>query len=413
MTKNKLIFIITFAIAIRIFLMFSTYHPDLAGQSLSSYFWGFKNVINPYEHLLSLSSSHPLVKNFGVTDIFIYPPLTYFTLGTFQKIFAFSGLKQFLETVMNGYHIYQIPNLGYYLFLLKLPYLFVDLAVAYIIFLYFKETKYKYFASILWLFNPITLYTTFCMGVFDIIPVFFTVLALYYVKKNKLNAAALSIGFGVAFKMYPIFLLPFIILKASQRFLPRLKILLLGLLPVIVTNLPYLTSSAYRFMVFSPKSQKMLYMQWKLSGAEGLYPFLVFSILLFLQSQNLKIKTRFFNSYFFVFFLLLFSVTHYHPQWFIWITPFLLIELINFKLKDLWLYVILVLSYIFIVFTFENSLNIGLFAPLNPVLAQFSGTANFIASKTDINNLKSMIRSVFAGISLYFALTHINNAQKK
>jgi hypothetical protein len=24
-----------------------------------------------------------------------------------------------------------------------------------------------------------------------------------------------------------------------------------------------------------------------------------------------------------------------------------------------------------------------------------------------------MIRSVFAGISLYFALTHINNAQKK
>lgn len=413
MTKKKLIFIVLIAIAIRILLMFTTYHPDIAGQSLSAYFWGFKNIVNPYEHLLSLPATHPLVKNFGVLDIFIYPPLTYFTLGTFQKIFAFSGLQHFLETVMSGFNIYKISNLGYYLFLLKLPYLFVDLAVAYILFLYFKETKYKHLAPIIWLFNPVTLYTTFCMGVFDIIPVFFTVLALYYVKKNRLNASALAIGFGTAFKMYPIFLLPFIILKASQKFWPRVKILLIGLLPVIITNFPYLTSQAYRFMVFSPKSQKMLYMQWKLSGAEGLYPFLVFSILLFLQSQNLKIKTRFFNSYFFIFFLLLFSVTHYHPQWFVWITPFLIIEMINFKFKDLWLYTSLVLCYIFIVFTFENSLNVGLFAPINPILAQFTGTANFIASKTDINNLKSMVRSIFAGISIYFALTHINNAKEK
>jgi hypothetical protein len=389
-----------------------TYHPDIAGQSLSSYFWGFKNITNVYEHLLSLPSNHPLVTNFGVNDIFIYPPLTYFTLGTFQKIFAFTGLQSFLETVMSGVNIYKIQNLSLYLFVLKLPYIFFDFGTAYILYKYFKKQKTKYLAFILWIFNPVTLYATFCMGVFDIIPVFFTVLSAYFLKKNKLVLSALYMGIGIAFKMYPIFLLPFIIFK-SNNWINRIKIGIISILPVILTNLPFIFSSAYRYMVFSPKSQKMFYMEWMLSGAEGIFPFLLILSFLYLLCQNKSLRPKFYISYIFSVFLLLFSVTHYHPQWFIWISPFLIIELLNYKFKEAWLYVGLLSIYVFIIFTFENSLSVGLFAPLNNSLANFIGTQSIITKATDINILKSYFRSIFAGISLYLTFTHLNKSAKK
>jgi len=404
--KNKFIIPVVIAIIIRIFLMLFTYHPDIAGQSLSSYFWGFKNITNVYDHLLSLPPTHPLVRNFGVNDIFIYPPLTYFTLGTFQKIFAFTGLQNFLETVMSGVSIYKIQNLSLYLLLLKLPYIFFDFGVAIILYKYFKKAKTKYLAFLLWLFNPVTLYATFCMGVFDIIPVFFTVLSAYYLKKNKLGYSALFMGIGIAFKMYPIFLLPFIILK-SDKWLGRIKLSVISFLPIIITNLPFIFSSAYRYMVFSPKSQKMFYMEWMLTGAEGIFPFLLILTILYLFSQNKLFKPKFYISYFMAMFLLLLSITHYHPQWFIWITPFLIIELLNYKFKEAWIYVGLLAIYIFIIFTFENSLSVGLFAPLNNSLADFIGTQTLINKATDINILKSYFRSIFAGISFYLIITHL------
>jgi len=408
MLKTKYLIPILIGLVIRFFLMSFTYHPDLAGQSLSSYFWGSKNITNVYEHLLSLSPEHPLVRNFGVSDIFIYPPLTYFTLGTFQKIFSFTGLSNFLETVMSGTDIYKIPGLSWYLLVLKFPYLFFDFAVAFILYRYFDSPHQKYLAFILWIFNPVNLYVTFCLGVFDIIPVFFTVLSAYLLKKQKLSLSALSIGFGVAFKMYPLFLLPFIIFK-SNNWMQRFKLTIVSFLPIIVTNLPYIFSSAYRYMVFSPKSQKMFYMQWMLSGAEGIFPFLLILTILYLLSQNKSVKPKFYISYFLSVFLLLFSVTHFHPQWFLWITPFLIIELINYQFKEAWIYLGLLFIYVFIVFTFENSLSVGLFAPLNPALATFVGTQAMLTNLTDINVLKSYFRSIFAGISAYITYTHLKN----
>jgi len=412
--KQKNIFFIPIIIglAVRFLLMAFTYHPDIAGQSLSSYFWGFQNIPNVYEYLLSLPSNHPLVQNFGVNDIFIYPPLTYFTLGTFQKFFAFTGLQQFLETVMSGVNIYKIQNLSLYLFILKFPYIFFDFGIAFILYHYFKQPRTKYQALMLWLFNPISLYATYCMGVFDIIPVFFTVLSAFYLKKNKLLISALYMGVGIAFKMYPVFLLPFIILKTGN-WLSKAKIGLVSMLPVILTNLPFIFSSAYRYMVFSPKSQKMFYMQWMLSGAEGIFPFLLFLCLLYLFAQNKLFRPRYYITYFMATFLLLFSVTHYHPQWFIWIAPFLIIELLNYRFREAWIYVGLLTIYIFIVFTFENSLSIGLFAPLNNSLASFVGTQTIIAQITDINLLKSYVRSIFAGISAYLIISHLKTSDQK
>ncbi len=403
-SQKKLFLIMLLAISIRVFLMLFSYHPDLAGQTLSSYFFASKNIFNIYDYLLNLSPNHPLVKNFGVGDIFIYPPLTYFTLGIFQKILSPFNIYPFIQNIMNGVNIYTISNLNINLFLLKLPYLFIDILLAYLLTKLFNNDKQKKNIFILWLFNPVTLYTTFCMGVFDIIPVLFTVLSLIFIKDKKYCLSAAMLGIGAAYKMYPLYLLPILSFATSKNFKDFIKINFAGVIPLILTNIPFITSSAYRYMVFSPKSQKMLFMEWMMTNAEGIYPFILLTtILIIFASQKKDLFTKIPAQFYLIFFLILFSVTHYHPQWFIWVTPFILIDLVANNFKNFWSYLSLFAIYTFIVFTFENSLSVGLFAVINTNLNNFTGTANIISKFTDIFTLKSILRSVFAGISLYLS----------
>lgn len=142
-------------------------------------------------------------------------------------------------------------------------------------------------------------------------------------------------------------------------------------------------------------------MVWLVSGAEGLYPYILGFVLLCLFVSRAANPARNFYQYFLAFFLLLFGVTNYHPQWFIWITPFLVIEIVINKFRNFWLILSLYLCYLFIVLTFENSLSVGLFAPVNHSLANFPGLAKILAAKTDLNFLRGAVRSLFAGISLY------------
>lgn len=399
LTKGLVIALVA-AVVLRLIISAITYHPDLSGQLLSSYFFGYKNIINVYDYLAGLPVTHPLVKNFGVSDIFIYPPLTYFTLGSFLKIFAFIVPEKFFLDLMNGVSIYKLSNLSFNLILFKLPYLIVDIVVAFQIAGLFDEPQKKRWAFLLWLFNPVTLYATFMMGVFDIIPVLFTILALIFAKKKNLYLAAIMLSIGTAYKQYPIFLLPFLIF-AGKTFWDKVKILLCGLIPYFLTIAPYLSSSAFKYMVFGAKSQKEFFMEWMLSGAEGVYPYILGLTLIYLHSfRNKKILIDLWK-YFLAFFLVLFSVTHYHPQWFLWVTPFLVIELVMNQWRNLWLLVTLLACYIFIVLTFDNSLSVGLFAVANQTLNNFPGIDKLLAAKTDLFFIKSAVRSLFAGVSLY------------
>lgn len=410
--SKRLWFVLIVAITLRLMVMGTTFHPDLSGQLLTGYFFAFQNVPNIYDHLVNLPQSHPLVQNFGVGDIFIYPPLTYFTIGTFIKLFSWIVPESFFINLMNGESIYQQSSLVMNLVLLKLPYLLVDISVAFALASLFDDQKKKRWVFLLWIFNPVTFYATFAMGVFDIIPVLFTVLSLYFAKKKNLYLAAVMISLGAAYKQYPIFLLPFIVFSAKD-FWSRIKVIACGVLPYLLTIAPFLSSSAFKYMVFGAKSQKMFYMQWMVTGAEGIFPYLLGLVLIYLlayRSSNLASKLwRYYLSYF----LVLFSVTHYHPQWFIWVAPFIVIAMIVNNWRNLWLCITIFACYVFIVLTFENSLSVGLFAVVNQNLNIFPGIDKFLATKTDLVFLKSAVRSLFAGVSLFLIADLLRLSSKK
>lgn len=400
---KKLIPVLVIAILLRLLVMGITFHPDLSGQLLTSYFYAYENVVNIYDHLAGLPSTHPLVKNFGVSDIFIYPPITYFTLGSFLKFSSLFIPESFFLDLMNGISIYSLPNLSLNLAILKFPYLVIDILAAFALASLFENERQKRWALLLWLFNPVTLYATFMMGVFDIIPVIFTILSLYFAKKKNLLLSAIMLSLGAAFKQYPIFLLPFVVL-AGKDLRERIKITLCGLVPYILTLIPFLSSSAFKYMVFGAKSQKMFYMQWMVSGAEGIYPYVFGYLLLLWHSLKIGSLTENLWKYFLSYFLLLFSVTHFHPQWFLWGTPFLILELVENRWRSLWQVFTILACFVAIVLTFENSLSSGLFAVINPDLNQFQGIDKLVAQKTDLFFLKSTVRSILAATSLFLVL---------
>jgi hypothetical protein len=390
-------------VVLRLFLMPITAHPDLWGHSFSAYFLAYKGQLNIYDYVLDLPKSHPLVVNYGVNDIFIYPPLSYFTLGAFRLLVKPFADVNFIPWLMNNVgHFYDYPKLGLQLFLFKLPYLFVDVGCAFLLAGLFEESRKKKLAFILWMFNPVTIYATFMIGQLDILPVFFTILSCYFLKRGKSGWGLFCLGIGGAYKMYPLLLIPPAAFLFGTGFWKKLKLSLIGLLPYVLTILPYLGSKGFRAMVlFGSKETKMLFMSWPVTAAEGIFPFILGLILLYLLSYYWKSK-RPIETYFLSILLLILSVSSYHPQWFLWATPFLIWGLVSKSVKYIEVVVMILVLWFAITLLFEASLSYGLFAPVWHNLVDAPSLSVFVSRFTDVFQFKSLIRSVFAAASIFY-----------
>lgn len=391
-------------VIVRLILMPITVHPDLWGHSFTAYFFAYKGELNIYDFLLNLPKNNPLVLNYGVNDIFIYPPLAYFTLGFFRLLVRPVADPNFIPWLMvNIGHFYDYPSLGWQLTLFKLPYLFVDIGSAFLLSGLFDDLKKKKLAFALWMFNPLTIYATFMIGQLDILPVFFTVLSCYLIKKNEINWGLFSLGVGAAYKIYPLlFIVPAAFLL-GKTFWGKMKLLVIGILPYILTIAPYLGSKGFRAMVlFGPKETKMLFMSWPVTAAEGILPFVLVLTIIYLVSYFVKSKLSV-EHYFLFILLLLFSVTDYHPQWFLWLTPFLIWALVKYSLRYVEIVIAMLATWLIITLLFEASLSYGLFAPIWHNLVNAPSLANYLTKVTDVFQFRSIIRSVFAGASIFYA----------
>jgi len=396
--------ILALGVILRLVLMPITLHPDLLGHSFSAYFLAYEGKINLYETLAKLPADHPLVKNFGVSDIFIYPPLTYYTLGLFRilvKPLADPNFIPWLWSNLSQIHSY--PRLFEQLFLFKLPYLFLDVGLAFLLMALFTEPKQKKLAFAFWMLNPLAIYVTFMIGQLDLLPTFFTVLSLFLFKRKKIYWSAVAMGVAASYKMYPLFLLFPLAFLGSEKLFERLKIVAVGLAPFVFFIAPYLGSAAFRAQVFSPKSQKMLYMGWPLSGAEVVYPFVIFVGLIYFLAYYSRRKIDL-AVYFLAILLITFSVTHFHPQWFLWVMPFLIWELIENQFKNWVLTAVILSSWLIITLFFEPSLSYGLFNPIWPQLDKAVGLSEIVGRYTNIYQLKSLVRSVLAASSAFLVI---------
>ncbi|MBA7632975.1 hypothetical protein ES703_40531 [subsurface metagenome] len=298
------------------------------------------------------------------------------------------------------------PNIYRTLFFLKVPYLLFDLACALLLLRIFKDQKKGLRAFKFWMINPVAIFTLYIFGRFEVIPVFFILLSLYYVKKGKNILAALVLGISIATKFYSlIFLLPFVFI-AGDKIGERLKLLFLSLIPLLVMQIPNMLSrvqSEVGALAGSSFIDYLLAMRFK-------FPYIHDTVFIFIVGYTLVLLYMYYNSkfsfaslwkYMFVILLLLFATSFFHPHYFMWLSPFIAIQIAEDK-KFIGLYVIQVLCVAIYSFQWDRALAGHLFAPIFELyFVNAMSPFTFISQFYPAEKFIGIFRSIFSAISLW------------
>src|SRR3989339_103681 len=281
--KKYILIILSLGIVLRILLSFISYHSDIVPFDFAGKIISQGNITNFYDYLWDLPDNHPYLKVYP-KNLFNYPPLPYFFLGGASLLTTWivdpvihnNFVLNFSSTLGN-------PQLNLLLLLMKLPYFFFDIALAFVLMGLFKTEKEKKWAFALWIFNPVNIYATYMIGQFDIIPTFLTVLAISWVVRNKsLLPSAVLLGLGAGFKIFPLlFIIPLVLVKTDWW--ERFKILFTSGITYLVFSFPFILSEGFRrTAMLAGQTTKSFYAQIPISGGESVILFLVAVIFLYI-----------------------------------------------------------------------------------------------------------------------------------
>lgn len=150
-----------------------------------------------------------------------------------------------------SYAGWSVPHLPRAVFLMKLPWVFADLAIWGLALSSLDRSKRARF-SWLYLFFPSQLWVSFVMGQNDILPALMTVASLWCamraLRRERMAwsiGSVLCLGVGGGFKTYPMLLLVPVALFLGHSAVEFIGLVLAGLLPFAAAVLPYLRTDAF------------------------------------------------------------------------------------------------------------------------------------------------------------------------
>lgn len=201
------------------------------------------------------------------------------------------------------------------------------------------------------------------------------------------------------------FLIPLAGLTSSWK--KRITLFAVGFGTYFLSILPFLGSAGFRrTALVAGQTMKSMYLQFPISGGEAIIPYLallVFFGIVFMVNQG-KVENLW--KRYFMLLLLFFVFTHYHPQWFLWFSPFLIFDILHSNYKNWIALFIALFSFFGLVTFFDPGLSIGLFAPISPSLYRSPGIWDFLHINLDINYARSILQTLFVGAGIYWFYQH-------
>ncbi|MDO8638551.1 MAG: hypothetical protein Q7R43_03170 [Candidatus Daviesbacteria bacterium] len=378
---------------IRLTVAAFTFHPDVRTPALASAVLFREESLNFYEIAPKISTQ----------DILDDLPLSYFISlpgHIIGRVLVDSKTEDlFLHSQGT---LFGDPSLWLYLVYVKLPFIIFDLLIAFLLFKIVNSEDRKK-VLILWIFNPVSLWTVAAIGQADVYATFFIVLSLLFIKKSKLELGALSLGLGGAIKSAPIILLPYLLGMATS-WNQRLKLIGLTMIPYLITVIPYLGSRQFRLnALLAPQLDKVLYANLPLSGSESILIVPAVVLTLYLIFFFKKRGYNDFLNFSLITLLLVLTFTHFHIQWFLWITPLLILWFLEGQDKNKLLPILgLSFSLLVMLFCFDSSLQLKLFAPLWPNFDQMKGLTENLSTER-LESIRNLAATIFAGSTFYLS----------
>jgi len=341
--------------------------------------------------------------------LFKYPPLAYYLLGL--NITIVKPLIHSPDFFANLSDIHSYPNwfakpgIFQSLFFLKLIYLIFDILLIYLIARLFAG----YYQSALikfWAFSPLIIYSTYMYGQFDIIPVFFIVSALFFFKNENYDLSIAMLSIAGMLKHFPFLLLPFFLIFTPARLVVKPRLIAIAIIPYILLSTPFLTTRSFYSDVLLNSSEY-------LRGANAfiiIYSLLIISAFIFGRNHNNKF--RLLVSFSFLTLSAYLIAAQFHPQFIIWICPFLLIFLTEYKNYSGFYIALIILYFIFINELGRNS-TVLLLLPLDNELALLPSINSIVEKYINFESIIQLTRYLMGVIFIIYFILYLGNKKNE
>lgn len=255
---------------------------------------------------------------------------------------------------------WQLENPARLVFYFKLIYLPFDFLILYLLF-----SKISKLSALLWAWSPVAIYTPFMMGQNDIYATACSVVAIWTFSRYRSESVASQsfptqsvnkpderwlwiamflLGLGASFKIFPLLLLPPLLLSIDISWIARIRLGVIGVTTFLLSVVPFLTTDAYlQGVLFNPEGSQ-LFRRISIFGIDVpvfilSYAVLLLCILLLHQKnrdgndhsrkQPLPASPWMLST---LVLALLFLLVPAPSYWLIWITPFLAVIAAQSKL---------------------------------------------------------------------------------
>lgn len=333
-------------------------------------------------------------------------------------------LKESMVGIMFVLHQAGMPT---FILISKIPYLIFDFATALLLLHFTEDGKKATSIFKFWMINPFSIFICYYAGQYDIIPAFFMMYALYFLKKQKGELTMLLLGVASAFKVFSmLFVLPVVILLIegenglTNKAKYATKLLGITLLPLIVTfSASFLTPVYYESanLAMLPRNSfivngffgRTLYNRGSLGQPfllglflytldysvnlptlagfpDVIYVFPLIYALFILWITYFKWSFEKFWKAILAFLLAYYSIALFHLQWFLWAQPFLVLLVVENPKKFLKLYLTLIPLYF---------IYISYWSPTIPFILNNIGLPGF--------QVINLFRSIFSAICIFMA----------
>lgn len=248
-------------------------------------------------------------------------------------------------------------NIFHFEALFKLPLLFADLGILYILLKIFQNKKEKVY--LFYFLNPIIIYAIYIHSQLDIIPTAILLYGIYLLMLNKYNFSAIVFGLALATKIHIIIALPltFFYLYKIKNIKVAFKYIAVSLPIFLLFDLPFLYSEGFIQMVLLNPKQSLLFDSFYNIGSVNILLPIAAIFMIYIRFFNQrKVNHDLLYFYFGILFTATIFFIYSGPAWYVWMIPFVSMYFIqNDNNKSRLLYIGFSVAYLmFFIFFYKS-----------------------------------------------------------
>src|SRR4030042_2428254 len=367
-----------------------------------------RDLLSTYQRAAETVFTGDFSANFEEILIHIIHCAYLFILKTvFPAINELSSILLEKDTWISWVNFNSAYNVFTALTLFKILYLIFDIACMFIILRlsFDNEPEKRLRVFKFWIFNPVVIFVLYIFARHDIIGILAVLIALLLAKKERKYWAIIVLALCIALRFFPVMLLPllvFYLARTKKDYIILSAVGISGLAGMELFSYFYFGRSLIFTLLNSQHFDYILSSKLDLVIHDRIFIFIVAYTIIILSFLHIKKKSfDILLNYGAIVYLAYVSLCYFHPQYVLWVVPFLVIVFVRRRQLLYYHWVQFALLMVILIY-WGDLVTKFVFAPIDhkffvyltgiiPIIERFYDSAKFV----------NIFRSIFTGVSLW------------